>query len=58
MSEILYCEVWVRQCVIEDGVVKENIEFADDCISDIRKRFEIPLDQAGMTCDDVELLNE
>ena len=55
MSEIFGC---VRQCASEGGVVKKNIEFVNHCISDKRKRFEVPLDQAGMTCDVVELLNE
>ena len=47
MLEIFVC---VRQCVSEGGVVKKNNEFANDCICDKRKRFEITLDQAGMTC--------
>ena len=55
MSEIFGC---VRQCASEGGAVKKNIEFVNHCISDKRKRFEVPLDQAGMTCDVVELLNE
>ena len=55
MSESLGC---VKQCVSEVGVVKKNNEFANDCISDKRKRFEISLDQACMACGVVELLNE